>query len=1487
MSNERNEQDAIVGSGQKKAAIHALSASVVEFVSRLLIEKAFFQNSNIPHQSLLYLANDLIRTLCPEQKLKFSVAKEIGITYKQLCGQSLTEEEEKYEYAETQLDVVGEVLNGIKYSTMALLGKSLCDSVYSTVQQGLWTHVPAVAGYAGALLFGPQAITAAVDNVLFYSGLRSEQKELIRPWLNTVGRLALGFIPKVHANETGVHYHYPSVSGHTETHSGNESVSMYGENITIKRPGEFNTPEGAFAAEYQLQFKLQQINQLSEHAIRIQVVNQSGEKIPVEFHLKQGNHGPEIQVKSSDSQLQAHWSSYFRVPAGLISAKPEENYAELVSVSKHDAPHKHMSNFISAFSRNFDGQQTGKLLTLALAVVISRQTNNKILPGMLLASSFSTEAAGHRIPDSVFQEHKTKQKALNELREDMIEMFEDLGTISGAIPHPLVSIPLGMANSRLKKSVDSFLKQDPKTTILRRALAKEFEDIRARYGNGKRDVTVPNKLQSKLKATQHILEILNDPRIDIDDVNHQLPTIVEYLKFQQDSTELLSTSYNTLSIDLQEQGRKISTQGQKLNKQGQIIADQGKILTKVSENLQGLAHSSAQTAHRIGKVTEKLNQVQKQGKLTAGDIKNLQADLALLQDDVNDQHIQNNEKFGNIADNQESLNVINQFLFNEAVAVNTAGFEANHEIMKLQGELQNAQTHKDTQAIIAKNFALKNAIKKEQARAFDVERKLNTLGDGFALVAIGAQFLGNPKLAHQISTVGNAAVTIGKSIATLVGVGAAAAASGPLAPVVAIAGALLSVFSLLADNGPTPDEIIIQQLDKLQQQLQTVRAEMHDRFDNVEKMLVAHHQFTKAAFKGLADMLDGLQKVMGHRFDHIEKMLIGIHKDMLSRFMDVQINAHSIYTIAKSIKSQLDIVELAMANGFTTLYHQSYLQPLRAALDYHSTPNVPAMGYETLNEYYSIIKNFASQDSTNALFSGDAVAYRDEDVVRCLPKGIENCINTFASYANVNFKIGQHANLPNPEVFAEATSNLLEFVLNMPEFDINARINDFDEVIRTGNNFVAFVKSLKTNEVLANGLLHNYREAINSVKYALVDVLTDLQRKSNRAQLEEEIQQTVQAVLPPNIATKADEVFADALSAGMINSVYTAFSSHMATLDNILESTRSNAEKTKNLRAAVSVLTGTAIYDEAKITQGQSCNKNIRVLGRLTSFVAACYRWWLGGDNCGQVVPAMHAANKVIEDIRVVEGMSHSLVTSARDLHSPIADRGVTSGREHHNSLNIVVAKVHQVKNSAGELRSLANKAREIYDKKVQLIDFLEEYLRHHVDSDQLADFNRRLIKDAQTEGSGFHNALNRLRLAHGVLIAYLSLGFNDDMQTSYTLQSNLQRLSMPLSQILNEFKSGNRDDFLYMYIQSKLIPEFDALVELVSEKVLESKELQNRQQLNSGYRVVERSLMDISFFKAAYSSKAKPPNSANSNNEDFTCTGESCSNNRNARGAK
>ena len=151
-----------------------------------------------------------------------------------------------------------------------------------------------------------------MNELLQQTSYTQEQKEWIMPWLNMVGRLALGFVPKVHATEGGVHYQYPSIEGSSRTFSKGQVATVHGDTLRIEKEGILDTSEGKFEAVYSADFKLLQVYELNEERIRIQVVDQSGKVVPVEFKRVEREFGPEIEVVCDDHQIAAYWNRIIR-----------------------------------------------------------------------------------------------------------------------------------------------------------------------------------------------------------------------------------------------------------------------------------------------------------------------------------------------------------------------------------------------------------------------------------------------------------------------------------------------------------------------------------------------------------------------------------------------------------------------------------------------------------------------------------------------------------------------------------------------------------------------------------------------------------------------------------------------------------------------------------------------------------------------------------------------------------------------------------------------------------------------------------------------------------------------------------------------------------------------------------------------------------------------------------------------------------------------
>ena len=74
--------------------INPYLASLTELISRAFIEKTYLRDHSIPITTLIYLANDLFKVLDKkDEPQKMNLVEELKISYKQLMGNPLTNNE--------------------------------------------------------------------------------------------------------------------------------------------------------------------------------------------------------------------------------------------------------------------------------------------------------------------------------------------------------------------------------------------------------------------------------------------------------------------------------------------------------------------------------------------------------------------------------------------------------------------------------------------------------------------------------------------------------------------------------------------------------------------------------------------------------------------------------------------------------------------------------------------------------------------------------------------------------------------------------------------------------------------------------------------------------------------------------------------------------------------------------------------------------------------------------------------------------------------------------------------------------------------------------------------------------------------------------------------------------------------------------------------------------------------------------------------------
>lgn len=461
-------------------------------------------------------------------------------------------------------------------------------------------------------------------------------------------------------------------------------------------------------------------------------------------------------------------------------------------------------------------------------------------------------------------------------------------------------------------------------------------------------------------------------------------------------------------------------------------------------------------------------------------------------------------------------------LFTEVTKVSGKHLEVKREIQSVITQLGDLM--KDPQAnklaIVQGEIKLKGLQAREIKEQTEFSRTLQGMGQGFNLVGSILSATGHAKLGKQITTIGQAGVDIVK---TIVNFGAMAAASGPLAPLMAIGGAATVLFnalsSLFGDQGPTPEEQLSQQISQLAEH-------MDERFNRIEEQIKAGVQAIQQSilqlgqhldrrFDRLENMLGAIHKEMHGRFDRLETMLGQFYSDVIKGMVDLKEGIHDIkqgieklQRTANHIKHQMGELERALLDYLISIHKMDYRKLRTKAFEtlpaQRQHKDVSAKAEACAKQFI----HWAVIEAKERTLSGE-VPHNLTEATLCQKihdstKGFAYNINLLAAYAegHFNIQINKHETqferktnnltqgLANPILWANAAFNYLRFLRVTPELKLSEdHSTHIDDLIKVGKEINNFVLDVRTNAKLFQTLCENYRDNLLNVLFLFYDFI--------------------------------------------------------------------------------------------------------------------------------------------------------------------------------------------------------------------------------------------------------------------------------------------------------------------------------------------------------------------------------------------------------------
>ncbi len=137
------------------------------------------------------------------------------------------------------------------------------------------------------------------------------------------------------------------------------------------------------------------------------------------------------------------------------------------------------------------------------------------------------------------------------------------------------------------------------------------------------------------------------------------------------------------------------------------------------------------------------------------------------------------------------------------------------------------------------DVAAKDIKTREYAERINFDHTMSEMHAGFQCAGILVGLFGDRELARKISVVSSAAYTLGTTIAGFAGYGtmAGTVAGNPLGVAFSILSSVSSLVDAFGSPGKTPDQMILESIQALSQQIETLRQEMHMRFDRLDEKM--------------------------------------------------------------------------------------------------------------------------------------------------------------------------------------------------------------------------------------------------------------------------------------------------------------------------------------------------------------------------------------------------------------------------------------------------------------------------------------------------------------------------------------------------------------------------------------------------------------------------------------------------------------------------
>jgi hypothetical protein len=354
------------------------------------------------------------------------------------------------------------------------------------------------------------------------------------------------------------------------------------------------------------------------------------------------------------------------------------------------------------------------------------------------------------------------------------------------------------------------------------------------------------------------------------------------------------------------------------------------------------------------------------------------------------------------------------------------------------------------------------------AQARQNEQTLVGARAGVYILSTLAGFI-DPALGRQVNILGTAGVQIATAInnylPTIVGLGIGQALTSLSTVVLTgnLLGAVMTLLPLFIDSGPTPEQMIMDEVHRLREDVNRLGQSMNDRFNRIERGLNTIYN----------DMMT--------QFDQVIQLLGGI-SGYLSQM------GHTLVTL----QSRLDELGQRLYDALDAIQQRDLKEKINYAIGYQDRYNrpLPDSDFIAAENRFQFYATTVSRDSVSTAPVQQFGRVNNIDIDPNLAGSeLARNLGYLTWLANSRFGYGiQVRNLPNPLVWSLAGRAYARLIVENPA--IAATITPQPGVLGTGAELDALVKQLSapvngTTNGLFGQLVNNYKGAAQGVSTLL------------------------------------------------------------------------------------------------------------------------------------------------------------------------------------------------------------------------------------------------------------------------------------------------------------------------------------------------------------------------------------------------------------------